>query len=71
MSVYEVEKIYPDISTPSAPSALDDDNNIESNRFRLKNINEIENFLAREMIECDRLCKKFKRYTQALNYIDQ
>ena len=71
MSVYEVEKIYPDISTPSAPSALDDDNNIESNTFRLKNINEIENFLAREIIERDRLCKKFKRYTQALNYIDQ
>ena len=44
MSVYEVEKIYPDISTPSAPSAFDDDNNIESNTFRLKNINEIENF---------------------------
>ena len=33
MSVYEVEKIYPDISTPSAP--LDD---VESNTFRLKNI---------------------------------
>lgn len=30
MSVYEVGKIYPDISTPSTPSALDDDN-IESN----------------------------------------
>ena len=71
MSVYEVEKIYPDISTPSAPSALDDDNNIKSNTFRLKNINEIENFLAREIIERDHLCKKFKRYTQALNYIDQ
>ena len=66
MSVYEAEKIYPDISTPSAP--LDD---VESNTFRLKNISEIENFLAREIIERDRLCKKFKRYTQALNYVDQ
>ena len=67
MSVYEAEKIYPDISTPSAPP-LDD---VESNTFRLKNISEIENFLAREIIERDRLCKKFNRYTQALNYVDQ
>ena len=68
MSVYEAEKIYPDISTPSAPSTLED---VESNTFRLKNITEIENFLAREIIERDRLCKKFKRYTQVLNYVDQ
>ena len=66
MSVYEAEKIYPDISVSSAPP-LDDD--VESNTFRLKNITEIENFLAREIIERDRLCKKFNRYTQALNYV--
>ena len=40
MSVYEAEKIYPDISVSSAPP-LDD---VESNTFRLKNITEIENF---------------------------
>ena len=54
MSVYEAEKIYPDISVSSAPP-LDD----ESNTFRLKNITEIESFLNKEIIERDRLCKKF------------
>ena len=36
----------------------------------LKNISEIENFLTKEIIERDRLYKKFKRAAQALVYID-
>ena len=67
MSVYETDhkSIYPHIA--SAPSLEDDES---TNTYRLKKITEIENFLANEIIERDRLSKKFKRGAQALVYID-
>ena len=69
MSVYETDhkSIYPHIAA-SAPS-IDVDHD-ESNAYKLKKITEIENFLANEIIERDRLYKKFKRGAQALVYID-
>ena len=68
MSVYETDQknIYPHIA--SAPS-IDVDHD-ESNAYKLKKISEIENFLANEIIERDRLYKKFKRGEQALVYIN-
>lgn len=60
MSVY-VEKIYPDIA-----SAPEDDQQDTSQTYRLKKIEEAEQFLREEIKTRDQLTKKFKRVTKPL-----
>ena len=56
------EKLY-----PSLPSATQPD---ESHIYRLKKIEEIEAFLQNEILERERLYKKFKRYTTSVRIVD-
>ena len=53
------EKLYPPL--PSAPQPD------ESHIYRLKKIEEIEAFLLNEILERERLYKKFKRYSTSVN----
>ena len=57
------EKLY-----PSLPSASQHDD--ESHIYRLKKIEEIEAFLQNEILERERLYKKFKRYSTSVRIID-
>ena len=57
------EKLYP--SLPSAPQHDD-----ESHIYRLKKIEEIEAFLQNEILERERLYKKFKRYSTSVRIVD-
>ena len=57
------EKLYP--SLPSAPQHDD-----ESHIYRLKKIDEIDTFLQNEILERERLYKKFKRYSTSVRIVD-
>ena len=57
------EKLYPPL--PSAPQHDD-----ESHIYRLKKIEEIEAFLQNEILERERLYKKFKRYSTSVRIVD-
>ena len=57
------EKLYPSLA--SAPQ--DDD---ESHIYRLKKIGEIEAFIQNEILERERLYKKFKRYSTSVRIVD-
>ena len=57
------DKLYP--SLPSAPQHDD-----ESHIYRLKKIEEIEAFLQNEILERERLYKKFKRYSTSVRIVD-
>ena len=56
------EKLYP--SLPSAPQPD------ESHIYRLQKIEEMEAFLQNEILEHERLYKKFKRYTTSVRIVD-
>ena len=60
MSVYETEKLYPQI--PTAPP--DDES------YRLKKVDEIEKFLRSEVESRDKLTKRFKRRATATSISD-
>ena len=57
------DKLYPLL--PSAPEHDD-----ESHIYRLKKIEEIEAFLRNEILERERLYKKFKRYSTSVRIVD-
>ena len=65
MSVYNNDKrIYPPLDDiASAPPD-------ESHIYRLKKIEEIEAFLQNEILERERLYKKFKRYSTSVRIVD-
>ena len=63
-SVYD-EKIYPPISTATAPP---DDN--EGQAYRLQKIDELEKFLRSEVDSRDKLTKRFKRRATATSISD-
>ena len=63
MSVYNTEKIYPEIAT--APSEDD-----EGQTYRLKKIEEAEKFLRDEVEKRDKLTKDFKRRAMATTISD-
>ena len=66
MSVYNNDKrIYPPLD--DIASAPPDD---ESQIYRLKKIEEIENFFNEEIKQRERLYKKFKRYSTAVRIVD-
>ena len=56
-------KLYPSLA--SAPQHDD-----ESHIYRLKKIEEIEAFLQNEILERERLYKKFKRYSTSVRIVD-
>ena len=64
MSVY-TEKIYPDIA-----SAPEDDQQDTSQNYRLKKIEEAEQFLREEIKTRNKLSKKFKRITNGVTIAD-
>ena len=61
MSVYETEKLYPQIPASAPP---DDES------YRLKKIDELEKFLRSEVESRDKLTKQFKRRATALTISD-
>ena len=61
MSVYETEKIYPQIPATAPP---DDES------YRLKKIDELEKFLRSEVVSRDKLTKRFKRRATAATFSD-
>ena len=63
-SVYETEKIYPPIPATAPPDHL------ESQDYRLRKIDELENFLRKEVESRDKLTKRFKRRATATTFSD-
>ena len=65
MSVYEDNKLYPNIHDASAPPTPD-----EPQLYRMSKVEELEKFLRTEIGKREQLAKRFKRFGTAARIVD-